>query len=229
MTRNVTDLSSRLRCNQPATQTRSPTCALRSLARTRIGVMGTPGYSWLSCPLGVRARRELAVPPHFAGPGAGTAATASLARSRGLAGGASGRPLAAAAVTPRTREGLRYRTRGRLSSFRRLSVLATPGATRLRQRVGVSVVNIVVVNIVVTASSWLPGHRGCRAIVRYRGQHLLVKGARRHVRILPAPRPALPRRLTPGLRPEWPVRRPPLGTAFLPAGVRRQPGRPASD
>src|SRR6266700_2959042 len=72
MTRNVTDLSSRLRCNQPATQTRSPTCALRSLARTRMGVMGTPGYSWLSCPLGVRARRELAVPPHFAGPGAGT-------------------------------------------------------------------------------------------------------------------------------------------------------------
>jgi len=53
----------------------------------------------------------------------------------GATGGALSLPLGAAAVPPRTRECLRNRPRRRLSSSRRLSGLAVPGATRLRQRV----------------------------------------------------------------------------------------------
>src|SRR5215469_14697775 len=58
-----------------------------------------------------------------------------LAWSRGPADGALGHPLEAAAVPPRTRECLRDRARRRHLSDRRLSVLATPDATCLRQRV----------------------------------------------------------------------------------------------
>src|SRR5215472_6984652 len=63
MIRNVTDLSSRLRCSQPATRTCWPICEPSSLARTLIAVMRHSRD--LLCPLGVRARRELAVPPHL--------------------------------------------------------------------------------------------------------------------------------------------------------------------
>src|ERR1700722_14411420 len=62
MTRNVTDLSSRRRCSQPEIITCSPTSAGRSAARTREIITLLAG---LRDPLGVRARRELAVPPLF--------------------------------------------------------------------------------------------------------------------------------------------------------------------
>src|SRR6266567_6918825 len=60
--RKVIDLSWRLRCSQPAIITCWPTLAGRSAARIReiITLLRE-----LRDPLGVRARRELAVPPHF--------------------------------------------------------------------------------------------------------------------------------------------------------------------
>ena len=77
MTRNVTDLSSRRRCSQPAIATRSPMCLGSSADSTREIITAPSGD--LRDPLGVRAIRELAVPPHFRHPG--SAVTAGLAGS----------------------------------------------------------------------------------------------------------------------------------------------------
>src|SRR5580658_9899017 len=72
MIRKVTDLSSRLRCSQPEMVTYWPMCWLSSLARTRVVDMRHSQAR--RAPWGVRARRELAVPPHLR---RGSPATAS--------------------------------------------------------------------------------------------------------------------------------------------------------
>src|SRR5580692_5296228 len=105
--RKVIDLSWRLRCSQPAIFTCWPAWAGRSAASVR-EIITTPRES--RDPLGVRARRELAVPPHFRRRRPLPAGRGLVpARSRGQAGGA----LATAhggPVSPRTQEGLRGRS-----------------------------------------------------------------------------------------------------------------------
>src|ERR1700735_5408495 len=84
--RNVTDLSSRRRCSQPAIVTRSPTCPGRSAARIREIIALLQGYAR---PLGsagekgTRGATALSPPP-------GRPAAASISPSRGQGGGALG-------------------------------------------------------------------------------------------------------------------------------------------
>ncbi len=181
--RNVTDFSWRLRCSQPATATCSPTFSPRPAARTRFAVMRH--FPWLDAPLG------------SAGEKGTRCATALSPPARGRSGLIS-------PVTGASRRGIEPAAGQQRPFLPALGSVFTTGREAAISAAGGSLGSRFPA-LLVSVSALAPVYRRADALPFASGS-LLVKGARSHVRILPAARSAVSGWYSARLRPERPVR-----------------------